>query len=101
MGAYRLKNFAEAIDYYQRALGLCSEDTLHGAIGENVYFNLGRAFRKTGAYEDAILAFKKSFRLAAHVNFSVYSSIGFTHHLSGNLHRAIQNYHNALALKPR
>ncbi|KAL0488988.1 anaphase-promoting complex subunit Apc6 [Acrasis kona] len=72
-----------------------SNSSLH--IYEPILFNYANTFRKLKQYEQAL----KYYQLCLRFNqkWIVLSAIGFTHHLLGNLHDAIEHYHKATFLK--
>merc|ERR1712070_174398 len=62
-------------------------------------FNLGHAYRKLRQFEKAIEWYRAALAISPRVA-STYSALGFTEHLRGNLHQAIELYHQSLSLKP-
>ena len=69
------------------------------AAREPSVFNLGHAYRKLRDFDSAA----KWYRVALSINprlASTYSALGLTLHLRGDVHAAIELYHQALSLKP-
>ena len=69
------------------------------ATREPSIFNLGHAYRKLRRFERAIAWYRAALAISPRVA-STYSALGFTEHLRGNLHEAIELYHQSLSLKP-
>lgn len=90
---------------YEDAVSLFLQ-TLEKARGHNLeeweptLFNLGHAFRKVLRYDDAIHYYEMALSVSAK-KYSVESALGFTHHLKGDLDKAIEYYHRALSTQPR
>ena len=68
------------------------------ATREPSIFNLGHAYRKLRRFERAIAWYRAALAISPRVA-STYSALGFTEHLRGNLHEAIELYHQSLSLK--
>jgi anaphase-promoting complex subunit 6 len=95
---YMNNSYSKAVDHFEYALSLVSEDALEA--WEPTLFNLGHALRKLGNYQRALKYYKMALSVMPR-NPSVLGAIGFTYHLYGAVPRAIDYYHKALALSPR
>ncbi|KAL1529343.1 hypothetical protein AB1Y20_000297 [Prymnesium parvum] len=62
-------------------------------------FNLGHAYRKKRDFDSAIKWYREALAINPRLSCT-YSALGFTHHLRGDLHIAIQLYHQSLSIKP-
>ena len=69
------------------------------ATREPSIFNLGHAYRKLRLFDKAIEWYRAALAISPRLA-STYSALGFTEHLRGNLHEAIELYHQSLSLKP-
>ena len=63
---------------------------------EPILFNLGNAYRRMKQFSLAIEAYEQAMQMAPK-QASIYSSLGFTYHMIGNINKAIEYYHKALA----
>ncbi|GHP05355.1 anaphase-promoting complex subunit [Pycnococcus provasolii] len=70
-----------------------------GAAWEPTISNLAHCLRKLRRYDEALewytVALAKRPKCA-----STFAAIGFTHHLAGRLHAAVEHYHKCLAVRP-
>lgn len=65
---------------------------------DGTWINLGHALRKQWQFGDAIIAYERAISSCgtSRVHYSVYTSIGWTHHLAGRLDRAVHYYHKVI-----
>jgi anaphase-promoting complex subunit 6 len=60
---------------------------------EGTWVNLGHSLRKLWRFDDAIVAYERAIASSSNIHYSVYTSIGWTHHLAARLDRAVHYYH--------
>lgn len=71
-----------------------------GTLEAALYTNLADAHRRLGDYPAAQTALQAALALPAGRTPSTYLALAFCHHLAGQLSRALDLYHQALALRP-
>ena len=94
----RNSNLPKALTLLQHAVQ-CINPSNPSEYRDVVLFNTATVYRKLQQYDAAIeyyTLYVKSRSQASHG----HCALGFTCHLVGNLHAAIQHYHTALGLKP-
>jgi len=99
--AYKSNDYQGAIKYFEQAIKLSpleDDDISHLKAWESPFFNIGHCFRKLEMFDAAIKYYESSQRISPK-DGSIDSAIGFTHHLRGDLDKAIEFYHKGLALK--
>jgi len=99
--ALETKEYQKAIELFQKAISLCGDQI--SDIWEATFTNLGHAQRKMRMYNEAIESYQKALNLApkeAKIKASIFSSLGFTRHLTGDLESAITYYHQSLGYNP-
>lgn len=74
-------------------------DAIQDAYWEPTVFNLAQTLRKLRIYDSAIHCLERCLTLKP-TNPSAWTALGFCHHLDGNIDKAIDVYHQALAQKP-
>lgn len=92
-------DYDSAITYFEKAVTLCN----HVDVWITTFCNLGHAYRKKRKYKKAIQSYQSALNLAPReplVKASIFSSLGFAHHLSNNLEMSINYYHKALGFNP-
>lgn len=92
---YKNQELPQARDCFLHVLKLCEG---RRKPSESTLFNLGHTCRKLRLFDDAIKYYNQALHAEPH-KASTHAALGFTYHLTGNLHRAIEYYHQALGLK--
>ena len=92
--AYKNGEYDEAIDYLLKALDLIPEGLY--VAWEATLVNLATCYRKRKHYDLAIQYYEKVLQVSP-FNFETFKAIGYTWHLVGNIHKAIEQYHKALS----
>jgi anaphase-promoting complex subunit 6 len=95
---YRSGDYAEAARLFRAALACLSRAAL--PQWEATAFNLGHALRKLRRYDEALRSYEVARRIDAR-NPTVHTAIGLVHHVRGDLARAVECYHVALAVDAR
>ncbi|EFA86041.1 TPR repeat-containing protein [Heterostelium album PN500] len=72
--------------------------TLFNAAYEPTLFNLAHCYRKCRQFNEALKYYQIAHTLSPG-NSSIYSALGFTHHLQGNFDEAIDYYHQSLSIR--
>eukprot|EP00760_Papus_ankaliazontas_P038986 PhM_4_TR9454/c0_g1_i1/m.33279/K03353/APC6, CDC16; anaphase-promoting complex subunit 6 len=109
--AFRAQNYEGALHHLRAAVEMCpyrptGSDDRDVVIPppvvcdywEPIFFNLACAHRKLKHYPEAIQWYEMCL-IGVERCSHVYTALGFTHHLSGNLDNAIECYHSALSTK--
>ena len=87
----------EAAKSFERALSLINEDCYE--TWESTFLNLGHCYRKQKKYRKALVYYNRAFHISPR-DPTILSAIGFTYHLIDNLEKAIEYYHQVLAMMP-
>ncbi len=85
---YRAKNFAGAVEYYEKALGSYAEDAV-------AYYRLGNAYRELENFDAAISNYKKALKINPRYA-DAYNNLGYTLELTGKYKDAAKNYQRAV-----
>ena len=88
---YYKGNYDKAIEYYEKAIELKSDD--------EVYYNMGYVYCNKGNYDKAIECYEKAIELKPDKN-EAYNNMGNTYYYKGNYDKAIEYYEKAIELKP-
>eukprot|EP01059_Diplonema_ambulator_P010337 TRINITY_DN20333_c1_g1_i1.p1 TRINITY_DN20333_c1_g1~~TRINITY_DN20333_c1_g1_i1.p1 ORF type:complete len:671 (+),score=212.52 TRINITY_DN20333_c1_g1_i1:41-2014(+) len=73
-------------------------NAMRGSFWEPILFNLAHCCRKLKNYNEALHYYFLSLAIRPH-QASVFSAIGFTYHLMGDLDQAVRYYHMSLSVK--
>lgn len=98
---YKSNDFKKAITLFEQSINLCNEDNDEESFKKSLeisYFNIGHCFRKLEMYDEALNYYEKVQKIS-YQDGTIESTIGFTHHLKGDLNKAIEHYHKALSFK--
>jgi len=97
---FRQQKYEKSCECFLKSLDLCKfqPERLRHAWEPSI-FNLGHAYRKLREFGQAVHYYELALSYSPK-EASTYSALGFTYHLQGKSELAIQNYHNALGLKP-
>lgn len=97
---YRRGHFREAAARFEKVLGLASASNKACTLvrWEATMVNLAHCCRKTGRFREAIAWYERALGLCTQKS-GTYVALAFTHHLCGDLDRAIEYYHRGLGLK--
>ena len=96
-----LYRYETAVERFNKAISLCGDNI--GEVWETTFNNLGHSYRKQRKYNEAKDAYQKGLNLAPrdpNIKASLLSSLGFTHHLAGELEQAINYYQKSLGFNP-
>ena len=97
---YRQQRYHDAQKYFLKAIhSFHSQPKRLQYASEPVMFNLGHTHRKLGDYDLAIRYYVSALEYNPK-EASIYAALALTYHLKGCIEEAIENYHNALGLKP-
>jgi len=88
---YYKGNYDKAIEYYEKAIELKSDD--------EVYYNMGYVYCNKGNYDKAIECYEKAIELKPDKN-EAYNNMGNAYYNKGNYDKAIECYEKAIELKP-
>ncbi|KAF2074387.1 hypothetical protein CYY_004321 [Polysphondylium violaceum] len=101
---YKNGKYQEAIVLFQKALDISTfnnQSSNGGEISESwepTIYNVAHCYRKLRQFNQALKYYNMSLSLSPN-NPSVFTAIGFTHHLEGKLDDAIDIYHQSLSLR--
>ncbi|EGG13722.1 TPR repeat-containing protein [Cavenderia fasciculata] len=104
--AYKNNQFSNAIELFHNALEIGSKDSkkknkdkssIYNEMMEATLFNLGHCYRKTRQFTKAKHYYEIASTLSPN-NASIFSALGFTHHLQGDFDTAIDYYHQSLSI---
>jgi tetratricopeptide (TPR) repeat protein len=95
---FRNKEYNLALEKFNAVIDLVGRRNID-ITWEPTIYNLGLVHIRLGDFDTAITLFDWSLSLLPH-NTTTYSSLAFTHHMLGNLSRAIEFYHQVLSLSP-
>lgn len=88
-----------AATMFQQAIDLAQITQSSHKTWAATYLNLGTCYRKLKRYEEAKKSYTKVLELD-HRNHLAFGFLGMTHHLIGEVHRAIERYHESLSIHP-
>lgn len=94
---FNKRNFSAAATWLQRARTLLSSERVTASC-QPVLSNLGHALRKLDRCDEAIEAYDAALGLVP-CDAATLTALAFTHHLAGDLTKAIETYHTALAYR--
>lgn len=100
VAAYNRDDYANAIDYFQRAISGAGDMQGVAQTWAVTHCNLGHALRVQGRYPEARAAYQACIRLDP-TNATAYASQAMLSQLEGDVRTAIRLYHAALALSPQ
>ncbi|WOO82452.1 Anaphase-promoting complex subunit cut9 [Vanrija pseudolonga] len=100
VAAYNRDDYANAIDYFQRAISGAGDMQGVAQTWAVTHCNLGHALRVEGRYPEARAAYQACIRLDP-TNATAYASQAMLSQLEGDVRTAIRLYHAALALSPQ
>lgn len=89
------KSYADAIDYYTRALRV---NTTHEAAAV-IWNKMGISFQQEDDYADARKSYKKSLRLNPDLP-EAWNNLGTTYFLQNKFGKSVKYYEHAIALQP-
>jgi len=109
VAAYFQQRYEDAVSSFGQALELILSDgvdegTLEVSVAslparwEPIISNLAHAYRHLQRWKKAIIYYRAALVLQPR-NPTIYASIGFSYHQSGNLEKAIDYYHQSLGLE--
>ncbi len=93
---YELKEYAQALVHFDRALELVGAACYDG--WDAAALNRAHCLRKIGRYEEAIAAYQQTLGMGGD-KATAYGGMGMCYHLLGDMRYAITSYHQALSLK--
>lgn len=99
VAAYYNERYAEATDFFTRALHCAESVQSSPTAWSATHLNMGQAHHKLGNFDDAIACFERVLQLHP-TSASAYSSLGLSHLMNGNSNAAIEALHRSLSLQP-
>ena len=96
---YEIREYAEAQLLLERGLSFVDKAGEVSKETQVLYYNLAQILRKRGLYQHAIHWFSACLALTPH-SAVIMASLGLAYHANGQLDEAIQQYHQALGVKP-
>jgi tetratricopeptide (TPR) repeat protein len=87
---YKAGEFDEAIEDYNKAIGIESEFT-------EAYNNLGNAYGRKGDYDNAIINYTKAIRINPRFG-KAYVNLGYIYYLKGNYKLSCRYYERACGI---
>ena len=90
--AYKAKKYADAINYFSKAIELDPQDI-------DAYYNRGLSYTKAGNLTQAITDFNVVIRFNPRDSVA-YHNRGYAYYELGNLVQAINDYNSALSFNP-
>eukprot|EP00968_Pinguiococcus_pyrenoidosus_P027892 scaffold7525_cov248-Pinguiococcus_pyrenoidosus.AAC.6 len=96
--SYRKGQYSEAEGYFRKALSLARPEALMKRWAPTLV-NLGHALRKQRKFSDALANYQAALAMEPHAA-DILAASAFTHHLAGDVAKAISMYHKSLAICP-
>ncbi len=86
--AYHRKDYEKSVHLLNKAISLLSPDSYE--LWETTFLNLGHSLRKLRRFKDSMVAYEQAFSISPR-DPAILASIGFLHHLLGELSGAPEN----------
>eukprot|EP01133_Synstelium_polycarpum_P020516 gene20516-24627_t len=93
--AFKNQEYKTAVQFFKRSL---EKKIQYKAAMEPTIYNLAHCYRKLRAFDEAIEYYQIAQTLSPN-NASIFTAMGYTHHLQGAFDEAIDLYHQSLSIR--